>query len=127
MKTAWLWVVSLLAVFAPIKPAAIACLVLVFVDLITGVIAASRRGEAITSAKLKTTVIKLFIYEMAILMAFLAQQYLTGTVLPVCNLTTSVIGLTEMKSVLENLDSISGVNLFQALIDRVSRSKDQLP
>lgn len=126
MKTLWIWATALIALFAPVKAAAIATLALVFADLITGVVAAYRRGEPITSSGLKTTVIKLFVYEAAIMLAFLAQTYLTGTILPVCNLATSVIGLTEMKSVLENLDSISGGSFFKSLIAKVSSSKDTL-
>lgn len=126
MKTLSLWATALLALFAPIKAAAIAAIVLVIADLITGVIAAHKRGEPITSSGLKVTVIKLFVYEAAILLAFLAQTYLTGTILPVCNLATTVIGLTEMKSVLENLDSIAGGSFFKSLIDKVNSSKDTL-
>lgn len=126
MKNVSVWATALLALFAPIKAAAIVALALVIADLITGVIAAYKRGEPITSTNLKRTVVKLFVYEAAILLAFLAQTYLTGTLLPVCNLATSVVGLTEMKSVLENLESISGQNLFQVLITKVSKSKDDL-
>lgn len=126
MKTLWIWITAILAIFAPIKAAAASALVLVIADLITGVIAAYKRGEPITSGKLKVTIVKLFVYEAAILLAFLAQTYLTGSVLPVCNLATSVVGLTEMKSVLENLDSMAGGSFFKVLIRRVNRSKQDL-
>lgn len=126
MKTIGTWLTALYALFAPIHAAAVCAFVLVLADLITGLIAAYKRGEPITSSGLKTTVIKLAVYEAAILLAFLAQTYLTGSVLPICNLATAVIGLTEMKSVLENLDSISGGSFFKILIDKVSKSKDTL-
>jgi FtsH-binding integral membrane protein len=126
MKPVQVWLVALLAIFAPIKAAVLSVIVLVFADLILGVSAAVKQNEPITSSGLKTTVIKLAIYEVAILLAFLAQTYLTGSILPVCNLATAVVGLTELKSILENLDIIAGGSFFQSLIDKVNNSNKTL-
>lgn len=127
MKQLWAWVVAILAIFAPIKAAAICAIVLVFADLITGVWAAKKRQEKITSGGLKRSIGKLALYETAICLGFLAQTYLTGSVLPVCSLITSVVGLTEMKSVLENLDSINGTSFYQSVIDKITQSKNVTP
>lgn len=113
--------VALAAVFAPIKAALVTVVVLVVVDLITGIMAARSRKEAITSDALSRTVKKLLVYECAALCGFLAQTYLVLGVIPLCNLVTSLVGLTEMKSVLENLDQISGGNFFAALVARLSK------
>lgn len=111
------------AVFAPIKAAVLTVIVLTMVDLVTGIMAARKRGEPITSAGFGRTVVKILVYQVATLCGFLAQKYLVLDVLPVCTLVTSLIGLTEMKSVLENLDTISGGSFFSTLIDKLNNKQ----
>lgn len=111
---------STLAVFAPIKAALATVLVLIVADLALGIWAAKKRGELITSAGLRRTVVKLVVYEVAVLLSFLAQQYLTGELVPVMQLTTAYIGLVEVKSVVENLNEISGTSLLKSLLDKLN-------
>lgn len=122
------WLINILlasmAIFAPIKSAVIAVIVLTVADLITGIIAARKRGEQITSAGFARTIVKIAVYQVATLCAFLAQKYLVLDVMPICTLVTSLIGLTELKSVLENLDSISGGSFFSALITKLNSNND---
>lgn len=113
-----------IAVFAPIKGAIIAIVCLTILDLITGVVAAKKRGEKLTSAGLARTVVKIAVYQVATLCAFLAQKYLVLDVMPICSLITSLIGLTELKSVLENLDSISGGSFFKIIIAKINSPND---
>jgi hypothetical protein len=121
-----LWVLSILAVFAPEKAAISTAFILILCDLITGVWAAKKQGQAITSGGLKMTIYKIVFYELAICMGFLAQTYLTGTVLPVCNLITSVIGLTEMTSILENLQTINPNISWASLVARFNTTKNSV-
>jgi predicted transcriptional regulator len=97
----------------------VTALVLILADLATGVMAARKRKEKITSAGIRRTVSKILVYETAIALAFLAQTYMTGETVPVCNIVTGLIGMTEFLSVLENLNSISGKNLLKTMIDKV--------
>jgi hypothetical protein len=111
-----------LAVFAPIKGVLITTGILIFIDLISGVIAAKKRGENISSAKLRNTVTKCLIYQTAILSGFLVETYMLSGVLPVSKLVAGVIGVTETKSVFENFDAILGQNLFKALVEKLGSS-----
>lgn len=120
-----LLVLSCLAVFAPVKAVLLTALVLVFFDALTGVIASYRRGEPITSAGLKRTVGKIALYESALCMAFLAQQYLIGPDFPVFKLVSAMIGLTECKSALENMDSIAGTSFFKSLVDKITQKSEK--
>lgn len=105
-----------LAALAPLQSVCTVTLVIVLFDLLTGLMRARKRRKAITSGKLKRTVVKLFVYQTAILAAYLVGTYLTGPTIPVCNIIAGFIGLTELKSVLENLDSINkGSGLLAAL------------
>lgn len=119
-------IISLLAIFAPEKAAILTALALIFVDLITGVWAAVKQKQPITSAGFKMTIYKVVFYELAICLGYLAQTYLTGTVLPVCSLITSVIGLTEMTSILENLQTINPNISWASLLSRFQTTKDNV-
>lgn len=113
-----------MAVFAPIKAAVLTVLALTILDFITGIIAAKKRKEAITSAGFARTIVKIGVYQVATLCAFLAQKYLVLDIMPVCTLVTSLVGITELKSILENLDEISGGSFFSALITKLNSNND---
>lgn len=116
--------ISILAVFAPVKAVMLATLGLVFFDFITGIGAAKKRKEPITSTGFKRTIGKIFVYEIALAMGFLCEQYFTGNSIPVCKLISALIGLTEISSVLENLDTINGSGLFKSIIDKVAQNQE---
>lgn len=124
MKSLSTFLLSIIAVFAPIQSAIFATIAMVFADLLLGVWAAVKRKESVTSAGLGRTVSKLVVYLGAIVLAFVAEKYLTGSMLPVCKLVTTLIGAAELKSCLENVDSITGVNTFQAIITKLSSKND---
>lgn len=125
MKTLEVWALAILSVFAPIKMVLITALVLVGADFVTGVWAAKVRKEEITSARMKESVIKAAVYEIAIIFAFLAEHYLIGDLVPATKLVAALIGLVEMKSLLENLDSINGKPIFKSVIAKLGSRKDE--
>jgi hypothetical protein len=111
-----------MAFLAPIKFMATIVLALVIIDLKNVVYAAFKRGEKITSAAMRKSVSKLIVYQLALLSAFLVQ-FLTGiTSIPVVNLVASFIGFTEFFSIFENLNSISGTNLFKNLMKTLGKN-----
>lgn len=107
---------ALLAVFAPAKAIIVTIIALCFLDLVVGIIASKK---PITSKGLKRTPIKIAVYLTAALSAFLVEQYLTPIELPVMKMVTGLIGMTELKSVLENLDTIAGGNFFQSVVNSI--------
>lgn len=117
---------SVLAVFSPIEAVIMSVFALVAADFITGVWASKKKGKKITSGGFKRTVGKLFLYEIAICAAFLVQTYLTGDLLPALKLVSALIGLTELKSVLENLDAINGDSFFNSILNRVAQSEKEI-
>lgn len=118
---------STLSVFAPIKAVIVTTLVLVLADLILGVLAAKKRGELLTSAGLRRTITKIFVYETALMLAFLTEQYLTGELVPVCKIVSSFIGLVELKSCTENLNEISGGSLLKVLLEKLGSVNEKGP
>lgn len=123
----WLKAISITIVtfLAPIHTVMIACGALIVIDLITGVWAAKKRGEAISSAALRRTVSKILAYEIAIISGYILQKYLMDDIIPVMKLAASAIGLVETISVLENVNSITGSSIFTALIKKLGSQNDQ--
>ncbi len=122
------WVQSLgiatVAALAPIQAVLISVLVLIIADLVTGMWAAHKRGEAVTSAVMRRTVSKIFVYEIAVICGFLLETYLLSSLVPVSKLVAGVIGLVEFKSILENCNSILGQNLFQTVLSNLGSDND---
>jgi phage-related holin len=112
--------VTLQAVFQPAQSMLLTVLVLIVCDLITGVLAARKRGESIKSAGIGRTIVKLVIYELAIGLSFLAETYLMGPLIPASKIAASLIGTTELLSVLENLNTLSGGDLLKSIIDKLT-------
>ncbi len=125
LKTLLFFVATL---FAPIRGAIFTALALVVLDLLTGLWASRKQNIPVTSSGLKTTLVKLAVYEVVICLSFLIDTYLTGP-LPISNVLSGLIGITELKSILENLDSITGGSLVKSLINALkaytSRSDQQ--
>lgn len=117
------FILAVVTVFAPAKTALIAALALVFFDFVTGVLAARKRKEKITSAGFKRTVGKIVLYETALCLAFLAQEFLLGDDVPAFKLISTMIGLVELKSILENLDTINGKPVFRAILKKITQKQ----
>jgi phage-related holin len=110
---------ALIALFAPAGQAIATTVALCFVDLVTGLLASKKSATPLTSSGLKKTVIKLLVYLSAISLSFLVQTYLTGPYMPVMTFVTSVIGFTELTSILENINIVAGGNLLTNLIQTI--------
>jgi phage-related holin len=117
---------SVLAVFAPIKALIIITIVIIFADLITGILAARKKGEKISSAGLRRTVTKLCIYLTAICLGFLVEHFMIGDILPISKIIAGLISCVEFKSILENLDALNDSSIFKKLIDKLGSINDQV-
>jgi sugar phosphate permease len=115
---------SLIAVIAPIKAVMITVGVLIIIDLIMGIWAAKKRGETISSAALRRTVSKFLVYQLCILSAFLVQHFLIEDIIPMVNLVAGVIGMVEIKSVLENANTVLGYDIFKELLKKLGSMND---
>lgn len=116
--------VSTLAVFAPVKAILIVTGVLIMADLISGVLAAKKRGESISSAGLRRTITKIFVYNMAVITGFLVEKYMITDLFPISKLIAGIISVVELKSILENLNTINGTDIFKTIIEKLGSSND---
>lgn len=115
---------SLVAVFAPVKALIIIAGVLIFADLITGILAAKKKGQSINSAGLRRTATKVFVYEAAIMLGYLVEHYMIADFFPVSKVAAGLIAVVEFKSILENLDVINGNPVFKSLIEKLGSVND---
>lgn len=117
---------SALAIFAPVKAVLIATAVLVAADLILGIIASVKQGIPVTSAGLRRTISKLLVYEAAVMLGFLSESYLTGSMIPLSKIISAYIGLTEITSIVENLNIINGSSIFNGLLSKLGSENDKI-
>lgn len=118
-------VVAAIGALAPIHSILIVVGVLIMGDMILGIWAAKKRGEKISSARLRDTVSKMFIYHTVLILGFLVEKHLFNDLIPVVKLTASVIGIVEIKSVFENSGTILGRPLFKDIVERLSSKSNK--
>lgn len=116
---------STVAIFAPIKALLLVTGLLIFSDLVTGILAARKKKKKITSAGLRRTVTKIAIYNTAIILGFLTEAYILDGFLPLSKIAAGLISVVELKSVLENLDAINGSSIFKTLIQKLGSVNDE--
>jgi uncharacterized membrane protein len=100
----------LFSFFMPIKHFLIFTIFVVFADTVTGIIAAKKRGEKITSKGLYRTSQKVVVYFCGI-MIFHGASVTFGLPSQIVYSVSFLIAFTELYSVSENIKSITGVNI----------------
>jgi phage-related holin len=115
---------GILAVLAPIQAVMISVGFLIFADLITGILAAKKTGKKITSAGIRRTVSKMLVFQIAVISGFVVEIYI-GVPLPVAKIVASAIALSELVSVLENVQKITGENVFAKVIKKLGSDNDK--
>lgn len=110
-----LFLTFLVVYFTPAYPIMLGIGFLVMMDFITGMVAAKKRGELITSKKMRPTVMKGFGYMASILIAFVVQKVFL-TEMEVMKIVSGLIAMIELKSLDENLLDITGKSVFKQFL-----------
>jgi len=100
----------LFSFFLPIKHFLIFTIFVVFSDTVTGIMAARKRNEAITSKGLYRTSQKVVVYFVGI-MIFHGASVTFGLPSQIVYSVSFLISFTELYSISENIKSITGVNI----------------
>lgn len=111
---------GLSAFLVPIAPLMGLVGLAIVVDTVFGLIKAFKIKEAITSRKFAQVVLKMFVYQVAILTIYMLDRFLLHglvsgfTEIPyiTTKLASLVIILSELKSINENVNIITGVNFI---------------
>lgn len=112
-----------LAYLAPVKGLIHSVVFVVVIDMITGIWKATAikngfvaKWKSIKSSKLKTTVNKLILYCLLIILLFVVEKSIIGNDSRyLAKLGASIIFWVELKSVTENMDVILGTNIFTSI------------
>lgn len=115
---------SVVAFFAPVHLMLGVVGGLLLIDTITGVWAAAKRGEAISSRRFSRVVGKAILYQIAVLSGHLLEVALSGMI-PMSKLIMGAIALTEGKSLIENINTIRGEDIFKHVLDRITAQKEK--
>ena len=100
----------LFSFFLPIKHFLIFTIFVVFADTVTGILAAKKRGEPITSKGLYRTSQKVVVYFVGI-MIFEGAKNTFSLPLNITYMVAFTIATTELYSISENIKSMTGVNI----------------
>jgi uncharacterized membrane protein len=100
----------LFSFFLPIKDFLIFTIFVVFADTVTGIMAAKKRNEPITSKGLYRTSQKILTYFCGI-MIFHGASVTFGLPSQIVYSVSFLISFTELYSISENIKSITGVNI----------------
>jgi uncharacterized membrane protein len=100
----------LFSFFLPIKHFLIFTIFVVFADTVTGIMAARKRGEPITSKGLYRTSQKVVVYFVGIII-FEGAKNTFSLPLNITYMVAFTIATTELYSISENIKSMTGVNI----------------
>jgi len=110
----------LFALIAPIVSVMLTVGFLIVVDFITETYAAIKKKKPITSERIGNTISKFFIYNLVVLSAFLLEKYIVKEI-PFMRIIAGFIAIAEIKSIMENFNTIYGINPFKALVNLIKK------
>ncbi len=118
-------IIMLFAILAPIQTTMFAIAFLLIADFITGICASLKTKEAITSKKMSHTVIKLILYNFAIVVSMIVEYYLVPEI-PFIRIAAGFIALTEINSFYENINKITGLDIWKAVKAWIQTKKEDV-
>jgi phage-related holin len=118
--------VTFFAFTMPIHTLVYCVVALIGLDTITGVYKAYKQKDAITSKKFGQVISKLLLYNLAILSGFIVEVMIGLSAFHLAQIIAVAISLTELKSVLENTNAITGVDLWQVVSNYLKRNQNEI-
>lgn len=113
-----------LAFTLPIQPIMWTVFALIAADFITGIISSIKLNgwRSIRSSRMGDTVIKLFLYELSLILSYVCELYILPYI-PLVRIVAGFIALTELKSFAENVGKATGKDSFYKYIKSYIKSK----
>jgi Bacteriophage holin family len=133
MKTK-LFLLAPLTILAPIKPLVLLAIVSIILDTCFGVWRSWKKGNKIRSRRLSHTISKSLLYSGAIVFIFFLEKYVIADILGhfiaidliMTKMFTFFCVATELKSVNESYESITGVDIWKKMFEFFKRSKETI-
>ncbi|AXG68888.1 hypothetical protein KORDIASMS9_01106 [Kordia sp. SMS9] len=117
IKPYFFWLFALLA---PIVSVMLTVGFLISVNFIIETYAAIKKNIPIKKERIGNTISKFFIYNLVVMSAFLLEKYIVNEI-PFMRIIAGFIAIAEIKSILENFNSIYGINPFKALVRLIKK------
>ena len=117
---------ALVAFITPIKWLLVGVCVLVIFDTVAGLFRAYKLKQDLTSKKFGHIISKFFLYNLAIISGYILQLMVGLDVLPLAKIIACAIGLTEMKSITENVNEVTGIDIWKFIMSYLKRNPDEL-
>jgi uncharacterized membrane protein len=118
---------STMSFIAPVQPFLIMAFALIVCDLITGISAAKRRKDVISSKGIGRSIEKMVMYIIAILLSELFRvTFLTEVAFgmveqfPIVYIVSITISIRELKSNFENIQVVTGTTLWGSIKDKLT-------
>ena len=119
-------IVAVIAFLAPVQWLIAGVAALILFDTLTGVYRAYKTGQAVTSKRFSHIISKFALYNIAIISGYVLQLMIGLDVVPLAKIIAVAIGMTELKSVLENINVITGIDLWTLVMNQLKRNTDDL-
>ena len=115
--------VAVISIFTPVIPMLLTIGVLIIIDFLVGIYRAFKMNEQITSRKMGNTISKMFLYQLTIISLFLFETYILMGILPVTKIGAALISVTELKSIDESVEKMTGVGIWKKLVKIIKRGE----
>jgi len=89
---------------------------LVMIDLVLGIWKSKKQLIPITSKEINRSIEKAFIYMLGTIVSYVIQHHITKDLVPVMYLWAALISLREFKSIVENIEIITNIQVWKQLI-----------
>ena len=114
--------IAIAAILTPAVPIIIFTGVLIFSDTATGIWAAVKRKEKITSRALGRTATKIVLYSAVILLTFGFEVFFPALqYVHMGQIASGYICLVELKSIYENVSDITGLDIWSHLVGKIEK------
>ena len=118
--------VSLIAFITPIQCLIVGIGALIAFDTVTGVYKAYKTGVKITSVRFGHIISKLLLYNIAVISGYILQLMIGLDIVPLAKIISVAISLTELKSIAENVNAVTGIDIWIVVKDYLKRNGDDV-
>jgi len=123
-----------LTILAPIKPLVLLAVASIILDTSFGIWRSWKKGNKIRSRRLSHTISKSLLYSGAIVFIFFLEKYVISDILGhfiaidlvLTKMFTFFCVATELKSVNESYESVTGVDIWKKMFEFFKRSKETI-
>lgn len=117
-------IIALLAYLTPLQPLILAIGVLILFDTIVGIYKAWKLNEKISSRRFGHIISKFALYNIAIISGYILENMIGLDNIPIARIIAVGIGLTELLSISENIDELTGINIYKLIRLALKRGAD---